>query len=252
MKELDYCGDDVLDQIVRELESDEKNTFKKPENVLKFSLAPFMKLKGDEEEKEKQEQYRKDFCEKCLRLVTSEKVKNLPGANDVIAYASVASLHFLKKDFIERLLRGRLTMEELQQFMNNLSGGEWDATFAELAKSKELINQLDLTINQKDLTINQLDLTIRQKEAESRKLLRQKEAESRKLLRQKEEESRKLLRQKEEESRKLLRQKEENRELKIVAIESLHKNGVPADDIAQRLRFSKKEVEAVIRSLPSS
>jgi hypothetical protein len=96
--------------------------------------------------------------------------------------------------------------------MNNLSGGEWDATFAELAKSKELINQLDQTINQKDLTI----------------------------------------RQKEEEIRKLLIQKEENRELKIVAIESLHKNGVPADDIALRLRLSKEEVEAVIRSLPSS
>ncbi|MDR1297507.1 MAG: hypothetical protein LBO05_09075 [Deltaproteobacteria bacterium] len=86
-------------------------------------------------------------------------------------------------------------MEELQQFMNNLSGGEWDATFAELAKSKELINQKYLTIRQKD---------------------------------------------------------EENRELKIAAIEALHKIGMPADDIAQRLRFSKKEVEAVIRSLPSS
>jgi hypothetical protein len=217
IKELDYCGDDVLDEIVRELESDEKNTFKKPENVLKFGLAPFMKLKGDEEkEKEKQEQYRKDFCEKCLRLVTSKEVKNLPGANDVIAYASVASLHFLKKDFIEDLLQWRLTVEELQQFINNLSGGEWDATFAELAEIKELNRKLGLTI------------------------------------RQKEEESRKLLRQKEEESRKLLRQKEENRKLKIAAIEPLHKIGMPADDIAQRLRFSKKEVEAVIRSLPSS
>ncbi|MDR1050490.1 MAG: hypothetical protein LBP95_05295 [Deltaproteobacteria bacterium] len=100
-------------------------------------------------------------------------------------------------------------MEELRQFMNNLSGGEWDATFAELAKSKELINQLGLTIRQKGLTIRQKDLTIRQKD-------------------------------------------EENRELKIAAIEPLHKNGMPADDIAQRLRLSKKEVEAVIRSLPSS
>jgi replicative DNA helicase len=50
-----------------------------------------------------------------------------------------------------------------------------------------------------------------------------------------------------------IRQKDvENRELKIVAIESLHKIGMPADDIAQRLRLSKEEVEAVIRSLPSS
>ncbi|MDR1296394.1 MAG: hypothetical protein LBO05_03275 [Deltaproteobacteria bacterium] len=118
-------------------------------------------------------------------------------------------------------------MEELQQFMNNISGGEWNATIAELAKSKKLL---------------------RQKEEESRKLLRQKEEESRK----KDEESRKLLRQKEEESRKLLRQKEENRELKIAAIEPLHKIGMPADDIAQRLRLSKKEVKDVIRSLPSS
>ncbi|MDR1297642.1 MAG: hypothetical protein LBO05_09805 [Deltaproteobacteria bacterium] len=86
-------------------------------------------------------------------------------------------------------------MEELQQFMNNISGGEWNATIAELAKSKELINQKDLTIRQKD---------------------------------------------------------EENRELKIAAIEPLHKIGMPADDIAQRLSLSKKEVEAVIRSLPSS
>jgi hypothetical protein len=30
----------------------------------------------------------------ALRALTAPKVKNLPGANDVIAYASVASLHF--------------------------------------------------------------------------------------------------------------------------------------------------------------